>query len=186
MRVKKKVRGKPFKKQPADSNKPTMKDQPTYVSDERTLRKFDKFTLFRYLTQLMDMPEAKLKAMRDNPNESANFRILSGIVVRLIEHPNVSTWSKIMDYIVGPVTHKLEVFPGSEKLDKLSDEELLAEKRRLAQVCMERLRQLEIGGIHYVNPPREVKPLVPNPTEPNAGTSEVSEIGLRVDKAGSS
>lgn len=186
MGPKRKPRGKAFQKgNRAAVGSKTTKQKPGWEFVEVRTLKLDKSMLLRYLTQSIHLTDDELRARLKNKDTPKIHKIIARMFMKLGESGDVYSFNVLMDRIVGPVAQKIEMDVNNPYL-KMSDEELLAEKKRLATICAERLRQIETGnGMFYVNPPKDVTPqkVIDEPKSGEPGNSEQPGSGSSVASA---
>ncbi len=175
MATKKKSRNKFPKGNKARLKGTGRKNKVGYEFAEVRALKLDRSTLFRYLTQSIHLSNKELVARANDQDIPQIHGIIARMLVRLRESGDIYAFNVLMDRIVGTVAQKIQMDVNNPYL-KMSDEELLAEKKRLAAICLERLKQIESGqGMYYVNPPKDVTPAPVKPeVTPHDGKSTES------------
>ncbi len=181
MSVKKKPRGKPFAKGNKEGKGSGKGRTPITLGEIQKSNALDKATLYMYLTTSLHLSDDELKARLKDKTLPVIHGMIAAVMLRIRKSGDVYALNALMDRIVGPITQKIEV-DRTNRFVNMSEEELLAEKRRLAGLVSERLKQIELGPAMYAQTLKDVTPHASD-DKSKAGTTEPSSSGNGVASA---
>lgn len=163
-----------FKRGKSGNPKGRPKALPNLVREEIKVVALDRTMWRRYLAQCLHLSLDELKAKEKDLRLPWVERRIAKMLVNDFKTSSVGSFESLAAQLFGPLTQRVEI-DRSDRYANMSDEELLAEKRKFAELNVIRLRQVEQEREMYAaQQAREV-------SQPDESTSPVTALARIAD-----